>query len=164
MICSKRHVNMVCRSPRFTDTTAKAGFGREMPLADAQGRCNGQTAGFTNPWLAQTVIWNLFPLLRVCRYRSAVRAPRRRDVPNEHMGILGAIERRDPDEAERRMRAYIAVGREQLLVESQTSTQRLDRVTDARAVFADKALVVPPERRLGSDDVDGVVEIKESAL
>lgn len=61
-----------------------------------------------------------FPLLRLCRYRSATLAPRPRDVPNEHVGILDATERRDREEPERRMRAYIAAGREQLLVESQT--------------------------------------------
>jgi len=74
--------------------------------------------GSRNPWLAQMICPDLFPPLRLCRYRSAVLEPRRHEVPNEHLGILEAIERRDPDEAERLMRVHIAAGREHLPAET----------------------------------------------
>jgi DNA-binding GntR family transcriptional regulator len=71
--------------------------------------------GSGNRWLAEFLCKDLYSLLNMCRFRAASASERRVAVPVEHEGILEAIERRDPDEAERRMREHIAHGRESLL-------------------------------------------------
>lgn len=73
--------------------------------------------GSRNRFLEDAICRDLFPLLRIVRYRLASVTDRQPQVIDEHFAILSAIERRLPDEAERLMRRHIAVGRDRLLKE-----------------------------------------------
>jgi DNA-binding GntR family transcriptional regulator len=68
--------------------------------------------GSRNRFLADMICRDLYPLLGLFRYYSA---QMRRDLSRsaqEHSDIITAIERRQPDEAEQRMRRHIANSRE----------------------------------------------------
>jgi DNA-binding GntR family transcriptional regulator len=72
--------------------------------------------GCRNRFLADIICRDLYPLLRVFRYRTT--STRARDLAaagREHSAILSAIERREPDKAERLMRAHIAAARDSLI-------------------------------------------------
>lgn len=71
--------------------------------------------GSRNPFLEEAVCRDMFPLLRIIRFRTTAMPRRRPQIGDEHMGILAALERRLPDDAERLMRQHIAHGREALL-------------------------------------------------
>lgn len=71
--------------------------------------------GSHNPWLYALLCRDLYAILRICRLRSAHVGSRAAQAAEEHLAILEAIERRDPDAAERLMRHHIAQGRESLL-------------------------------------------------
>lgn len=73
--------------------------------------------GSRNRFLEDAICRDLFPLLRIVRYRLANVADRQPQVIDEHFAILSAIEQRLPDEAERLMRRHIAGGRDRLLEE-----------------------------------------------
>lgn len=70
--------------------------------------------GSRNRWLADALCRDLYALLRVQRARSAALGDRASRAHAEHRGILDAIRRRDPDEAEARMRAHIRAARANL--------------------------------------------------
>jgi DNA-binding GntR family transcriptional regulator len=72
--------------------------------------------GSRNRFLADILCRDLYPLLGIFRYRTArTRRGRFACATKEHSAIITAIERRQPDEAERLMRLHIARGRETLL-------------------------------------------------
>jgi DNA-binding GntR family transcriptional regulator len=72
--------------------------------------------GSRNLFLADIICRDLYPLLRVFRYRTtSTRAGDLAAVGREHSAIVNAIERRDTNEAERLMRSHIAAGRESLM-------------------------------------------------
>ena len=71
--------------------------------------------GSRNAWLRDVLCHDLFPLLQICRFRSARIASRMSDLPDEHTAIVDAIERRHPDEAERLMRAHVAASRKAMV-------------------------------------------------
>jgi hypothetical protein len=64
---------------------------------------------------------DLYPLLRICRFpTTAVTSKlkeRAKAVHSEHEAIVCAIEQRDPESAERSMRAHLAASRTSLMVE-----------------------------------------------
>lgn len=71
--------------------------------------------GSHNRWLYEVLCRDLYALLRVFRLRSVAIGSRAEQATEEHLAILDAIERRDPDAAERTMRRHIASARENLL-------------------------------------------------
>jgi DNA-binding GntR family transcriptional regulator len=75
--------------------------------------------GSRNRWLIDIICRELYPLLRICRFQSMVvtasHKHRGRAVYREHRAIIEAIEQRDPDGAERLMRAHLAASRENLM-------------------------------------------------
>ncbi|MBB5216036.1 GntR family transcriptional regulator [Parapusillimonas granuli] len=71
--------------------------------------------GSRNKWITNLLCRDLYTLLRLCRMRSG---QLRRDmgrIHQEHHAIVDCIERRDPDGAERLMRAHVRESRERLL-------------------------------------------------
>jgi len=79
--------------------------------------------GSGNRWLVEFLCRDLYSLLNIYRFRAAS-APERIEVAQrEHEQILDAIERRDPDRAERLMREHVAHGRESLLRHLHGDTQ-----------------------------------------
>lgn len=64
--------------------------------------------GSRNRWLEEFLCRDLYSLIRISRFRSAVVPGRHIAAMAEHFEILDAIERRDPDRAEALMRAHIA--------------------------------------------------------
>lgn len=70
-----------------------------------------------NAWLEQLLCRDLYSLLRMFRYHSAAVGDRAATAIREHEMIFTAIERRDPDEAERLMRLHIAHARENLVAQ-----------------------------------------------
>jgi DNA-binding GntR family transcriptional regulator len=77
--------------------------------------------GSRNRWLSDIICRDLYPLLRICRFQTtAVTAKvkeRAKAVHSEHEAIICAIEQRDPESAERSMRAHLAASRTSLMVE-----------------------------------------------
>lgn len=72
--------------------------------------------GSRNRFLMDFICRDLNPLLSIFRYRRAqMRQGRFAVAAEEHAAIVTAIERRQPDEAERLMRLHIASGRETLM-------------------------------------------------
>ena len=75
--------------------------------------------GSRNRWLIDAICGELYPLLRICRFQSMVvtasQKHRGRAVHREHCAIIEAIEQRDPDAAERLMRAHLVASRENLM-------------------------------------------------
>jgi DNA-binding GntR family transcriptional regulator len=82
--------------------------------------------GSRNRWLADIICRELYPLLRICRLQTmAVTArvkERGKAVHGEHDAIIGAIEQRDPDAAERLMRAHLAASRASLMAQLRQKT------------------------------------------
>lgn len=71
--------------------------------------------GSRNRFLEEMICRDLYPLLRIFRYRTTAMRERGTAVGEEHTAILDAIERRDADDAERLMRQHIAAARERLI-------------------------------------------------
>jgi DNA-binding GntR family transcriptional regulator len=72
--------------------------------------------GSRNRFLTDIICRDLYPLLGIFRYRTAqMRQGRFAAAAKEHSAIITAIERRQPDEAERLMRQHIARARETLM-------------------------------------------------
>lgn len=71
--------------------------------------------GSRNRWLEEFLCRDLYSLIRLSRFRSAVVPERHVAAIAEHFEILDAIERRDPDRAETLMRAHIARARKNLM-------------------------------------------------
>jgi DNA-binding GntR family transcriptional regulator len=68
--------------------------------------------GSRNRFLTDMICRDLYPLLGLFRYRSAqMRGGDFAGSAQEHSDIVSAIERRQPDEAEQRMRKHIAQSR-----------------------------------------------------
>ncbi|MDB5826921.1 MAG: GntR family transcriptional regulator [Variovorax sp.] len=79
--------------------------------------------GSRNVWLANFLCGDLYALLQVYRMKSARTGDRLSAAHDEHLEILDAVQARDPDEAELRMRAHIQRGRERLLDEANSQGQ-----------------------------------------
>lgn len=73
--------------------------------------------GSRNKWLEQLLCRDLYALLRMYRYQSATVGDRAVQSLQEHEAIFSAIEKRDPDEAERLMRLHIAHSRDNLIAQ-----------------------------------------------
>ncbi len=73
--------------------------------------------GSRNKWLEQLLCRDLYALLRMYRYQSATIGGRAVQSLQEHEAIFSAIEKRDPDEAERMMRLHIAHSRDNLIAQ-----------------------------------------------
>ena len=75
--------------------------------------------GSRNRWLIDIICGELYPLLRICRFQSMIvtasQKHRGKAVNREHRAIIAAIEQRDPDAAERLMRAHLVASRENLM-------------------------------------------------
>ena len=71
--------------------------------------------GSRNRWIYDMLCRDLYGMLRVLRLRSSNFRQRHQAAVEEHDAILVAIERRDPDEAERLMRLHNRHARENLL-------------------------------------------------
>jgi DNA-binding GntR family transcriptional regulator len=67
--------------------------------------------GSRNVRLVQMLCDDLYYLLRVCRYKSSTKPGRARHALREHRDIVAALMRRDPVEAEQKMRLHIANAR-----------------------------------------------------
>ena len=68
-----------------------------------------------NPFIEEAVCRDMYPLLRIIRFRTSSMLVRRPRISDEHMAIVDALEHRQPDDAERLMRQHIVNGRESLL-------------------------------------------------
>ncbi|VTU32449.1 Carbon starvation induced regulator [Variovorax sp. SRS16] len=88
--------------------------------------------GSRNHWLAEFLCRDLYALLNICRFRAASVPQRMKAVHGEHERILEAIEQRDPELAERRMREHVAHGRESLLRRLR-ETQAQEQASSRRA-------------------------------
>lgn len=73
--------------------------------------------GSRNKWLAQLLCRDLYALLRMYRYHSATVGDRAVQAMQEHEAIFAAIEKRDPDKAERLMRLHISRSRDNLIAQ-----------------------------------------------
>jgi DNA-binding GntR family transcriptional regulator len=68
--------------------------------------------GSRNDRLVQMLCEDLYYLLRVYRYKSSTKPGRAKQALREHKDIVAALMRRDPVEAERKMRLHIANARQ----------------------------------------------------
>ena len=77
------------------------------------------TRASRNRWLLEVLCRDLYSLLRIFRFRAAHLnlGDRAMEAHHEHVDILAAIERRDPDAAESLMRAHVRRGRTRLLAD-----------------------------------------------
>jgi DNA-binding GntR family transcriptional regulator len=77
--------------------------------------------GSRNRWISNIICHELYPLLQICRFQTAVATTkvkeRAKAVHREHEAIISAIEQRDPDSAERVMREHLVGSRTRLLAE-----------------------------------------------
>lgn len=78
--------------------------------------------GSRNRWLSNIICRELYPLLRICRFQTTMAVTARakdraKAVHREHDAIIAAIEQRDPDAAERLMRAHLATSRVGLMAQ-----------------------------------------------
>jgi DNA-binding GntR family transcriptional regulator len=71
--------------------------------------------GCRNRWLTDTLIQDIYPLLRIARFQSTSLGREMREAYQEHFAIVERIEKRDPDGAESVMRNHIAAVRAGLL-------------------------------------------------
>jgi len=67
--------------------------------------------GSRNARLVQILCDDLYYLLRVYRYKSSTKPGRAKLALKEHKDVVAALMRRDPDDAERKMRLHIANAR-----------------------------------------------------
>jgi DNA-binding GntR family transcriptional regulator len=67
--------------------------------------------GSRNARLIQILCDDLYYLLRVYRYKSSTKPGRAKLALKEHKDVVAALMRRDPDDAERKMRLHIANAR-----------------------------------------------------
>lgn len=71
--------------------------------------------GSRNKWITNLLCRDLYTLLRLCRMRSGELRRDTGHIHEEHHAIVDCIERRDPDTAERLMRAHVRQSSERLL-------------------------------------------------
>jgi DNA-binding GntR family transcriptional regulator len=76
-----------------------------------------------NELLISMVCGDLYDLLRVYRYKSSTMQGRALKALEEHRAIVVALKSRDPDAAERSMRAHIANGRGYAILAMQNSAR-----------------------------------------
>ena len=67
--------------------------------------------GSRNARLIQLLCEDLYYLLRVYRYKSSTKPGRAKQALKEHKDVVAALLRRDPEDAERKMRLHIANAR-----------------------------------------------------
>jgi DNA-binding GntR family transcriptional regulator len=88
--------------------------------------------GSRNARLIQILCDDLYYLLRVYRYKSSTKPGRAKLALKEHKDVVAALMRRDPDDAERKMRLHIANARryvEEQLKESSGDAERAAALT-----------------------------------
>ena len=88
--------------------------------------------GSRNARLIQILCDDLYYLLRVYRYKSSTKPGRAKLALKEHKDVVAALMRRDPDDAERKMRLHIANARryvEEQLRESGGDAERAAALT-----------------------------------
>lgn len=71
--------------------------------------------GSGNRWLQEILCKDMYSLLNIYRYGTARDPARLDESRDQHDAVVDAIEKRDPDLAERLMRQHIATGRASLL-------------------------------------------------
>lgn len=74
-------------------------------------------AGSRNVWISKYLMKDVYALLRLYRVKQISLGNRVAESHDEHLQMVEAIQRRDPDEAERLMREHVRAGREKLLTE-----------------------------------------------
>jgi DNA-binding GntR family transcriptional regulator len=98
----------------------KDGLGGVFRKGTADNDLHVQIAvGSRNRWLADIICREVYPLLQICRLhipavREQVREREKAIFP-EHEAIIVAIEQRNPEAAERLMRAHLAASRESFM-------------------------------------------------
>jgi DNA-binding GntR family transcriptional regulator len=97
--------------------------------------------GSRNKWLEQLLCRDLYALLRMYRYHSATVGDRAVKSMQEHETIFSAIEKRDPDEAERLMRLHIAHSRDNLIAQMKKDLAAANAAGDAARVRRTKRRV-----------------------
>ncbi len=106
--------------------------------------------GSRNVRLFQMLCEDLYYLLRVYRYKSSTKPGRAKQALKEHKDVVAALMRRDPEDAERKMRLHISNARryveEQIKEaasrqETESSPALKPKVGAGRLVRAEKALV-----------------------
>jgi DNA-binding GntR family transcriptional regulator len=88
--------------------------------------------GSRNTRLVQMLCEDLYYLLRVYRRQSSVTPDRAKQTLREHRDIVAAMTRRDPVEAERKMRLHIASARLYVEEQMRETAVRRDVVAPAR--------------------------------
>ncbi|MBR0784731.1 GntR family transcriptional regulator [Bradyrhizobium iriomotense] len=91
--------------------------------------------GSRNARLIHTLCEDLYYLLRVYRYKSSTKPGRAKQALKEHKDIVAALVRRDPEEAERRMRLHIRNARryvEEQVLEAPTPKD-VERTAEAKS-------------------------------
>ena len=103
-----------------------AGHGRQKSVQEGKGYYQESkdfdfhfriVTGSRNERLAQMLFGDLYYLLRVYRYKSSTKPGRAKQALEEHKAVAAAIQRRDPMEAEQKMREHLRNAR--LSVEEQ---------------------------------------------
>ena len=82
--------------------------------------------GSRNMRLVQMLCEDLYYLLRVYRYKSSTKPGRAKQALKEHRDIVGALMKRDPVDAERKMRLHIANARRYVEEQIKEAASRTD--------------------------------------
>lgn len=82
--------------------------------------------GSRNLRLVQTLCEDLYYLLRVYRYKSSTKPGRAKQALREHRDIVAALMKRDPVDAERKMRLHIANARRYVEEQIEEAARRTD--------------------------------------
>src|SRR5581483_5564755 len=82
--------------------------------------------GSRNVRLVQMLCGDLYYLLRVYRYKSSTKPGRAKQALREHRDIVGALIKRDPVDAERKMRLHIANARRYVEEQIKEAASRAD--------------------------------------
>jgi DNA-binding GntR family transcriptional regulator len=84
--------------------------------------------GSRNNWLHEMLCRDLYSILRIFRLKSVAIGSRSEQAAAEHLAILQAIERRDPDAAEHSMRRHIENARNNILALMESSPSAAERL------------------------------------
>jgi DNA-binding GntR family transcriptional regulator len=88
--------------------------------------------GSRNVRLVQMLCEDLYYLLRVYRYKSSTKPGRAKQALREHRDIVAALVKRDPVDAERKMRLHIANARRYVEEQMKEAANRLDITPPAK--------------------------------
>lgn len=96
--------------------------------------------GSRNVRLVQMLCEDLYYLLRVYRYKSSTKPGRAKQALREHKDIVAALKRRDPVEAESKMRLHIANARQYVEEQMREAATRKQSVLPAPKPKASRSL------------------------